>query len=326
MPVLRPHVLVPVVLSIALAPASSAQTIEDLRNQLRSELVQDQFSGSIVTLILLSNELELSGINYELDDEVGTEITALVLPFNYTFHPFEDERTGLYTEGVIGTSSMDQSGPDLFNGDLPGGETAFNTEWRTFGGLLGAGPERHLSEEISVAAIGQVGLSYLENRAIYEGPGADLSSQLFDGLLFNWDAWAVTYGVAARLRWWRALGSGRSIEFTSRYDVRWTDAFDVEDEVQDFLTKSELTTFRLQYRALTGLRMGRYPIGWRTHAGLSWVLASETADPFGLIEVGGGLDLLTQRDLPYVDGLTAGGALFLGDGVAGWTVGVGIVL
>ncbi|MEM9380805.1 MAG: hypothetical protein AAGB93_12705 [Planctomycetota bacterium] len=313
-------------LSIALAAPARAQSIQDLRNQLRSELTQDQFGGSIVTLILLSNELELSGINYELDDEVGTEINALVLPFNYTFRPFEDQRTGLYTEGVIGTSTMDQSGPDLFNGDAPGIETAFNTEWRTFGGLLGVGPERQLSEEVSVAAIGQLGLSYLENRAIYEGPGAELSSQLFDGLLFNWDAWAVTYGVAARLRWHRALGSGRSIEFTGRYDVRWTDAFEVEEEIHDFLTKSELTTFRLQYRALTGLRMGRYPIGWRTHAGISWVLASETADPFGLIEVGGGLDLLTQRDLPYVDGLTAGGAVFLGDGVAGWTVGVGIVL
>ena len=87
---------------------------------------------------------------------------------------------------------------------------------------------------------------------------------------------------------------------------------------------SELTTFRMQYSAPTGLHLGEYPLGWRVHAGLGVLVASETSDGFGAIEVGGGFDLLTKQDLPIVDGVTAGGAMFVGDGVAGWSIGLGV--
>ena len=313
------------VAQLLLVSTSSAQTIGEVRDQIRNDLRENQFAGGLVTLIMLSSEMELSGINLKIDDEAGTEISALVLPFNYTFHPFESPRTGIYTEGVIGCSVMDQGGPDLFNGDDPAIATAYDTEWRTYGGLLGIGPERHLSKELSVAAIAQVGVSYIENRTTYSGPGADISSQIFDGLLFNWNAWAVTYGVAARLHWRRELGSGRAIQFTGRYDVRWTDSIVTDDVAQEFSTMSELTTMRMQLSGLTGISLGDFPLGWRTHTGISYIKPSETADPFGVIEVGGGFDLLTRKALPYVDGMTLGGAVFLGDGIAGWTVGIGVI-
>ncbi|MFT7077764.1 MAG: hypothetical protein ACJA0P_003790 [Planctomycetota bacterium] len=316
-PLLAAHLL--------LASTSAAQTIDDLRNQIRSELQQDQFAGGLVTLIMLSSEMELSGINLELDDPSETQISALVLPFNYTFHPFESRQTGLYTEGVIGCSVMEQGGPDLFMDGNPALTTSFDTEWTTVGGLVGIGPERHLSEELSVAVIGQVGMSYMENRTTYGGPGAALTSQLLDGLMFNWSAVAATYGLAGRLHWRRELAAGRALEATARYDVRWTDSIETDDVAQEFSTMSVLTTMRMQYSAPTGLSMGDYPLGWRAHTGISRIRSTETADPFGVIEVGGGFDLLTQDDLPLVDGMTIGGSIFLGDGIAGWTVGVGVV-
>ncbi|MEM6673603.1 MAG: hypothetical protein AAF726_12225 [Planctomycetota bacterium] len=98
-----------------------------------------------------------------------------------------------------------------------------------------------------------------------------------------------------------------------------------DDAAHEFSAESALTTARLEYSAPTGRGLGPYPIRWRTHVGFSWLLPTENSDPFGVIELGGGFDFMTNHDLPWVDGLSVGGAVFVGGDARGWGVGAGVV-
>jgi hypothetical protein len=58
----------------------------------------------------------------------------------------------------------------------------------------------------------------------------------------------------------------------------------------------------------------------------AWRAAGEVGEDQGATDdflAGGGLELDTGDNLPVVSGLTLNGAVFVGEGVFGWTVGLG---
>ena len=119
------------------ATGASAQDLGPLRDQLRNDLRDIQFAQSLLGLVLLSDELELSGARYSFDDESDTDLTVYALPFHTIVAPWGVDRPRVHIEGTLGYGEARQSAADLFSGQLPGLETAIRTKWRTYGGLFG---------------------------------------------------------------------------------------------------------------------------------------------------------------------------------------------
>lgn len=301
---------------------ASAQTLEDLRDQIRSLLTDSHFAAGLAALVLLNEELELAGASYEIDGE--TRISSFVLPFSQVYRPFAREDVALYAEGVLGYTSATESTADIWSGTLPGLETTADSEWITYGFFAGGGPQYGITEELSITGILSVGVARIENHTDYSGPGAPLTAALFDGLAFNWSAWAMNYGAAARLDWEHVLGERRKLSLVARYDSRWTDTFETDDPSQQFAEQLQLATFRAEFGAPTGWTLGRFPVDYTLRTGFRRVVEGSIFGVEEFYEVGGGLEFLTGDMLPKVNGIKVSGSAFFGDNVRGWTIGLGL--
>ena len=108
------------VLVIGVTAQTYAQTLDDVREQLREGLQNSQFAAAFAGLIVVSDELELSGASYKIDDGddnlSNTELKAISLPFRKRFDPWEETRTKIYAEGVLGYGKSSQSASDIYSG------------------------------------------------------------------------------------------------------------------------------------------------------------------------------------------------------------------
>jgi len=304
------------------------QTLDDVRDQLRQSLGDVQFAASFAGLIAFSDELELSGARYELDDGDGnlsdTKLSTLALPFRKRFHPWGDAVTSIYAEGVVGYASTDRQANDLYSGAIPAAQTSVDSDSKTYGGLLGVGPEFRVIKGVRVASILNVGVAYIENDADYGGPGAQLSSQLLDGLAFNWDAWTVSGGGALRADWLQALGRGCELEVVCRYDLRWTQTFATDDEAQEFSSRLQLITLRADVVGPTGLTPFERMLYWRVLSGYRHFFEGGLSNVHDMVLLGGGIEYDIAGILPLGSRVSVRGGVIVGDKISGYTVGAGL--
>jgi hypothetical protein len=300
-----------------------AQSLDDARDFVRDSLRDVHFAKSFAGLVLMADELELSAANYRFDNESDTELTVLALPFQRTLRPWGEDAIGLHVEGALGYARARERTDDLYGGTLPGAETAVEVDWTTWGGLVGVGPVFDLGPGLTFAPIANLGLSRLESDAHYSGPGAGLSASLFDGIAFNWDALALSGGAAARVDWRGGLGGELEFELIGRYDLRWTQTIDAEDEAQEFSERTQLLTLRGDLVGPTGLRLLERPLRWRGTVGYRRALEGSLYGCEEMFLLGGGVELATAGELPLFSNLSLSGAAIFGDGVTGWTVGLG---
>ena len=303
------------------ATGAIGQDLGALREQLRDDLRDIHFAQSLLGLVLLSDELELSGARYSFDDVSDTDMTVYALPFHTTKSPWGVDRPRVHIEGTIGYGEARQSAADLFGGLLPGQEAAVSTKWRTYGGLLGAGLELPVAKDLSVTPLLDLGLSRIENNTNYSGPGAALAAGLADGIAFNWDALAFTYGGAIRTDWRRQLGPEHVLQLTGRYDVRWTETIDEDDAAQDFLARSQLITLHGDVTGPTGMNMFDQSVDWQLSAAYR---GFPEATLFGVnqyVQLGGSLLFHTGDRIPNAKGFAVSAAGMLGENFHGWTIG-----
>ena len=310
---------------LALAAASSAQTLDDFRRSLSEGLRQAQFASSFGGLIFLSDELELSGARYRIDGGSGsdTTISTIAFPFRNTFRPWGEEATGLYVEGTLGYAQASIRTGDLYEGALPGLETAVNSELTTYGGLLGLGAQFEIGEGLSFTPILNGGLARIDSHADYDGPGASVSSALLDGIAFNWDGWTRSLGTAARIDWLQPLGEEHELELVGRYDLRWTETFDTDDVAQEFSSRLQLVTLRADVVGPTGFSAFGHPVGWRGMVGYRNFAEGDLFGVRHLVLLGGALELEAE-ELPLGRTVSLSGAVIVGDDVKGFTLGVGV--
>jgi hypothetical protein len=306
----------------ALAAPSPAQTIDDVRDTLRSSLRDVHFAKSFAGLVLLADELELAAANYRIDDAVDTELSVFALPFQRTFRPFGADAVGLHLEGSLGWARASQRTDDLYSGLFPGGTTSVETDWTTYGGLLGAGLEFELGSGLTFTPILDVALARIENEADYGGPGAALTATLFDGIAFNWSALALSAGPAARIDWSGPLGETHEFSLIARYDLRWTGTIDADDPAQEFSVRSQMLTCRGDLVGPTGIEVFERPLRWRATVGYRRFVEGSLFGADDLFQLGGGLEVATGDLLPAIGGLSLSGALIVGDGIDGWTLGL----
>lgn len=310
--------------ALVLALPCAAQSLEDLRRDLRQRLGEVHFAQALGGLVLASDELELSGAKFDFHDESDTELVALVLPFQRTLRPFADERFGLYLEGAVGHARATQRSSDLYSGRLPGFETAVDTDWSTYSALVGVGLSYDLTPTLQVSAIGDLGLAYLSNDADYSGPGAAVTAAIADGIAFNWDALASCHGTAARVDWSCPLDDERELELIARYDLRWTDTLSSDDPAQDFATRLQWLTLRGDVTGPTGIELLGGQLGWRGILGYRAFLEGDLFGAEDFFQIGGALELAEQQALPLLGGMSLSAGIFVGAELSGWIVGFNV--
>jgi len=303
--------------------STHAQTIDDIRQDLRDSLRQAQFAGGLAGLIAASDELELSGATYWINSSADPKLSTIALPYRHTFHPCNEGWPGLYFEGAIGYASARENVDDIYDGALPGLETAVKSKTTTYGALLGLGPEFQLKERLTLAVIANGGIAHLENDSSYSGPGAPLTAALLDGLALNWKANTVSGGSAVRLDWIQDLGRECELELAARYDVRWTKTFDTTDVAEEFTTRMQVLTLRADVTGPTGWNIRENPVTWRSTLGYRYFAEGSLYDLRHLVLIGGGLEMDTNGILPLGPTTSLSVGLIAGPDVIGYTLGLG---
>ena len=300
---------------------AAGQDLEALRQSLRESLRSVHFAQSLLGLVSLSEELELTGARYALDNESDTDLTVFAMPFHTRKTPWGADGTVLQVEGSVGYAEAREVAADVYSGQLPGLETTVRSKWRSYGFMLGAGPEFRLAPDLHLAALVDFGLSRIENDTNYGGPGAALTAALADGLAFNWDGVAGIVGTAARADWHHALTEHLRLDVIGRYDVRWTSMLTSDDDAQDFTARSQVLTLRGDLTGPTGFRAWEQSVDWQLNTA---VRAFPEQSLFGVreyVQLGGTLLFGTGDRIPYGRGFAISGAVMLGEDLVGWTIG-----
>lgn len=300
---------------------ASAQTIDDIRAELREGLRDTHFAKGLVGLVLAADEVELSGGIIGLDDTVDTEIFYASLPFQRSLDAFGEDRPKLYLEGALGYARADQSSDDIYAGAAPTIATSIDTEWSTLAGLLGVGMEFQMTDELALTPIANIGIAHLENDTDYAGPGAAATAAIADGIAFNWDALAFSYGLAGRAEWDRELTEQIDLSLVGRYDLRWTESLNEDDPAQEFSTRSQTITVRADLVGPTGLQLFERDVNWRTFVGGRHFLEGDFFDVEDFAEIGAGLETPTSLVGSMV---SVTGAVLFGEDLVGYSMGVGI--
>jgi hypothetical protein len=305
--------------------ANGTATTQDLgaaRQRLREDLSSANFAQSLLGLVLLSDELELSGASYTIDDGNSTDLETYALPFHVSRPLRSDHGLRWHLEGTLGYAEARQGSADVYGGQLPGLETAVDTRWRAYGALAGLGLEVPLADDLTLAAIVDLGVSRLENDARFTGPGAAVTAAFTDGIAFNWDALALTHGGALRSGWRRQLGAGYRLELAGRYDIRWTDTVQEDDAAQDFVARSQLMTLRADLFGPTGWTLFERDLGWQLTGAYRHFPEGDLFGVQGYAQLGASL-LVPTGDLGVfgANGFALGAAVMAGDDIRGWTIG-----
>lgn len=315
-------VLLPFAVLATITGSAAAQSLEAFRQQLRDDLGSTNFAQSLLGLVMLSDELELGGATYQIDDGSSTDLKTYSLPFHTTVDVWGQERPRLHVEGTLGWAEARQGAADVYGGQIPSFATAIDSKWTTYGALLGLGLQFQPLPDVTVTPILDVGLSRIENDTRYTGPGAAFTAALTDGIAFNWDAMTLTYGGALRAGWLRPLGERYRLEASGRYDLRWNDSFATDDSAQDFTARTQMATVRGDLYGPAGFDLFDKPVEWQLTSAYRAFLEGDLFGVDGYVQLGASLLIHTgEKGLPGTSGFALGAAVILGDDLTGWTLG-----
>jgi hypothetical protein len=303
--------------------STQAQTLADLRDQISRDLRQTHFAKSFVGMVNASNEIELSSANYTFDNDTDTELSVFALPFQ-TSVPLIGGSGGseIYLEGVLGYAKAEEEVADLYQGAFPAAATSVDADWTTYTAIGGIGLNLDLTDDLTFTPILTFGVARLESDADFGGPGAALTSALTNGIVFNWDAWLVSYGVAGRLDYITPITDTIDLELIARYDLRWTETISTDDAAQDFATSSQLLTLRADLTGPAHFTLFERAVDWRTTLGYRAMIDGDLYGSHHIVQVGGALEM--SQNLPLGSKLSLSTAVFFGDDVVGWSVGLGV--
>lgn len=297
-----------------------AQTLADLREQLSRDLSQTHFAKSFVGMVNASNEFELSGANYKLDNDTNTDLTVFALPFQTEITLYEHGTPNLYLEGALGYAKATDSIADVFEGAFPAAATSVDADWTTYSAIGGVGLTFDLTDALTFTPIINLGVARLESSADFAGSGAAFTRALTDGIVFNWDALLMSYGIAGRADYTHPITDEITFEFILRYDLRWSETIRSDNAAQDFATVSQTLTLRADFTGPTDWVLLSRPVDWRGTLGYRNMIEGDLYDSHHLVQIGGALEI--SSDLPLGSTLGLSAAVFFGDNLTGWSVGL----
>lgn len=308
-----------------LAAPGAAQTLADLRDQLRGALGNARQTAFLAGLVDLGESRGLSGGQLRVQGDPELDLTLFKLPAQREL-PLGDGLPELHLEGGVGYLEARAEFADIFGGGLPGLETAVRSRWTGYSVYSGVGPRFDLGAGLHVTPLVDISLSYVENVGLYSGPGTPLASALFNGLLFNWHAASVAYGGALRLEHDADLGDELKLASRLRYDLRQFEGITSTDPAQDGDDELQRVVARSELSGPFGFALGGQPVGWATH--LAYVrFVGSSSDILGFrdyVELGGTIRWPLPAGTPLFGGVSLAAALLWGEDVRGWNAGVAL--
>ncbi|MFM1871213.1 MAG: hypothetical protein RL398_635 [Planctomycetota bacterium] len=323
LPLLRPS---PFLLASLAAPCLPAQNVDPLRDAVREALNTSSFSLFTATFVGLTDEAELSGGGFRIKappGEASLDLDVLTIPWHRELDPGEGWPM-LRAELSAGYASAELDIGDLWSGQLPGLEARAQTRFQAVGGAVGIGPQFRLADKLQAALLGHLGAAYVRNHAEYSGPGAALAGATFDGLLFNWDTTYFYYGGSVLLAHDSLQWGEVTLKPHLRYDVRAFDPVETDDASADATSTVQWLVARLGLEGPTGWTIDGGVVRWEAGLGAK-VFDEAAAQVLGFrdyVEVGAGLRWSCGDALPLVQKFGLAGAVFYGDDLFGWTLGV----
>ncbi len=298
--------------------ALDAQTIDELRERVREAAGAAHLTTLVAGLVDLSENDDVSAGRLTITPGPDLDVDTWKLPWRRNV-PLGDGRSELHLEAGIGYFVSRSATDDVWGGGLPGLEAGLRTRWEGVSGFVGAGPRFDFGSGFHAGPVVDVSLSYVENDALWSGPGAAQTEALLDGVLFDWHATTVAYGVAGRLEHELPIAELRSLTSLLRYDVRGFDGIDSSDEAQDFDDTIQRVVVSSTYEAPTGLSFSGGPVLWELRVAYTRYLGNDE-DVLGFTdyyEVGCAL----ESPSPILQTMRLSGALLFGEDVRGWSLG-----
>jgi hypothetical protein len=307
-------------LLLGLCSIAQAQSLSEIREQVRDRLGEVHFAKSFGDLVVSSGDFTFSGAEYRPDDEVATKLTIIGVPFTEVIK--QSQAVGLRLEAVAGYARARQFTKDIYNGSAPGFETSVSTTWSTLSLTGGAGPEFSLTDEWNASLLANFGLAYIRNDADYSGPGQATTQAIADGIALNWDGWVGTYGIATLTSWEHALTPEYTLTLQARHDLRWTQTIQSGDSAQDFATRTQILTLRADLIGPTPWTIQGSPVQWRAITGYRRFLEGDLFGSDDFFTVGAALEI--SQNLPIGSRLSLEITAILADDLTGVGFGFGL--
>ena len=303
--------------------ARGQTTLEDLRAELSAAVAAERYPAFLAALIGLNSESQLSSARLEDDGDLATDFEVYSYPWR---RDFEDGPWGRrwQVEATAGFTLAEWSARNALAASGAQNAVDIDSRFRVFGLTFGAGPVLEVGEGWELRPSVELGLSYVDNRARYAGPGAAALSALADGILFNWNATYALYGAsvtAQREPWiWREL----RFQPTLRVDARVSDALAADDAAQESTTTTGWSVAALDVSGDAGFTIAGGRVEWGGRLGYKRLFeeAGELIGFHDYFELGGRLELNTRGVLPLLSHLGLSAAVIVGEDVDGWTAGL----
>ena len=306
-----------------LAANAAAQTIDQIRDAVREAAGRSRQTAFMAAFLDLSEDTDIAAGSLQVDGEPEFDVKTLRLPWRRDIglgHDAPELRVEagagyIWSQGVVA---------DIWSGSLPGSETEVRARYQGVSAFLGAGPRFLLHDDVHFSLLGNASLAYLWNDADYAGPGTAVTSSILDGILFNWNLAAATYGAAAVLEHELATGAATKLQSQLRYDIRRIDVLRSTDGAQNDEDTIERAMARTELGGPLGVDVFSHALDWSSHVTYSRFLGDNRL-ALGFLdwwEIGGDLSASLGDD-GALSRLSLSAAVIVGEDVHGWSFGVG---
>jgi hypothetical protein len=314
----------PAALAAALLPAcgAAAQSIEEVRDQVRALVRQSDLGGELLGLSSFAALPGISAARFRTEGDQGSDadIVRLVLPLPRQLAGPRLLGGTPYVEATLGYSKFEQS---IRLDDDGTDTTTIDRDLVLLSGLAGLGWGFEPFAGTVLRPIALLGYAYLSDDADCDGPQAEAIRLVTDGILLNISAQELLYGGAGELEHRQALPADLHLSATARYNhLRGTtldasdDALDGDSDFGVFTAAATLdgplpaTAFGRDLRWLSFVTHSRFP--------------GESGETLGFryfFEFGGGLEVIDRSVVAGIEGISLRASYITGDDVTGLSIG-----
>ena len=264
------HVVFPFLLlpSLLWTAASSAQSLDDLRDQLAKEINNSNLGTGYAQMLsmFLDRSVSLSRLEVE-DNQQQDEFDIIKLPLRYDF-PLAGRDWKLALRGTLSHASLESTAPIAEQSEI-------SAQWRAESGQVGIGLVIPWSEHWSATALTEVGISQLDNDASYRGEIAQSYAPLLDGVLVNWSTNVAVYSLRGGVSYDNLFAQNHGYQAKMRYTYSYIDTFSESRDLPPITADTSALVLSGEYRHPWPLSLGDYPLFGIVNAGATTFLGAE---------------------------------------------------
>ena len=246
-------------LAVGIAPPSRAQSLDELRNELRRAAESTDVAEGFAALVNYGVAPDLSSVTLRIEED-GEEnrLDTFKLPLSREFRR-SDRDWYPFVEGALGYTRYDET-ERLDLGNL--GTTKFKGDYRMYSGVVAGGAGVELPFGLELRPVIGFGLSRLRNDGTFSDTvGKTVVRRLVQGIITDYDLWAASVLGGIGMRYRTGDEEGRSLELKLRYTHGFTSSFDETDEAQHFKAQTDTLVARAEFFTPTDGKLAGVPLG-----------------------------------------------------------------